>query len=291
MVAVPSPTSSQTVALAEFRHELRRSIPLYVAFVRNAFLNMLAYRLRYFTGIITYLLFVSVHYFIWQAVFSGHPEGFEINGFTLSEMISYVAIGWVSRSLYFSSIDNEIDELVRSGQISIYLLRPVHFHTMMLSQAAGESIFRLLFFTVPISLVIFALFPVSFPASLGSLAYFLLSTALSFLVLAEINFMTGLCAFWFKSIQGVMRAKYFLVQLLSGLLLPLSFFPATVQRIAECLPFKAIAYIPLQLYLGKLSGSDAWAALGEQVLWYVLLAMASYFLWRAAVRVLTLQGG
>lgn len=268
-----------------------RTWDLYLAFVRNAFLNMLAYRLRYFTGIITYLLFVSVHYFIWQAVYQSHPVGFEINGFSLPEMVSYIALGWISRSLYFSSIDTQIDELVRSGQISIYLLRPVHFHTMMLSQAAGESLFRLFFFTLPISLVIFSVFPVSPPESFSALLYFLLATALSFLVLAELNFLTGMAAFWFKSIQGIVRAKYFLVQLLSGLLLPLSFFPEALRKGLEYLPFQAIAYVPLQLYLGKADGMDAMFLLSQQLLWVALLGLFSLLTWRAAVRVLTLQGG
>ena len=48
----------------------RSTFELYEAFIRNSFLKMLAYRLRYYTGIITYLLFVSVYYFIWSAVYA-----------------------------------------------------------------------------------------------------------------------------------------------------------------------------------------------------------------------------
>ena len=44
-----------------------KRIGVYRAFIRTAFLNMLAYRLRYFTGIVTYLLFVS-HYFYYRAL-------------------------------------------------------------------------------------------------------------------------------------------------------------------------------------------------------------------------------
>ena len=40
----------------------------YIAFGRVAFLQILAYRLRYFTGIMTYLMNVTVYYFIWRAI-------------------------------------------------------------------------------------------------------------------------------------------------------------------------------------------------------------------------------
>ena len=41
----------------------------YAEFARVGFVNILAFRLRYFTGIITYFLNVTVYYFIWTAVF------------------------------------------------------------------------------------------------------------------------------------------------------------------------------------------------------------------------------
>ena len=279
-----------TVSLG-FGKDIIRECGVYTAFIRNAFLNMLAYRMRYFTGIITYLLFVSVHYFIWSAVYANRPEGATVNGFSLSQIVTYVALGWVSRSLYFSNIDEEINQLVRTGQISVYLLRPVQFHLMMICQAAGESLFRLLFFTFPISVVILYFFPVSAPLSLGALLLFLISVFCSFLVLAELNFAVGMLAFSIKSIEGIMRAKYFIVQLLSGLLLPIAFFPEVFQQIIYALPFQAIAAIPLEVYLGKLSGGAARSMIGVQLFWFVLLFLIGQWMWRKAVIQLTLQGG
>lgn len=266
-------------------------LPVYSAFVRTAFLNMLAYRMRYFTGIITYLLFVSVNYFIWQAVYAGSPVGYTINGYSFSEMVTYVSIAWMSRSLYFSNIDDEIDEIVKSGQISVYLIRPVNFHLMMLTQAAGESVFRMVFFTLPISLVILAVFPVSAPASFAHGVMFLCSTFFSFLVLAEVNFLVGLSAFYLKSIQGISRAKYFIVQLLSGLLLPLSFFPAWLQGILDFLPFTSIAFLPLQCYLGKSGIEQFPSIILTQAAWTLALSILGHFVWNRAVAKLTLQGG
>lgn len=264
---------------------------VYTSFIRNAFLAMLAYRLRYYTGIITYLLFVSVHYFIWRAVFADLPPDATIHGFTLAQMITYVAVGWIARSLYFSNIDEEVDDLVRTGQISVYLLRPVSFHAMMMSQAAGESLFRLCFFSLPIGLVILWAFPVSPPETFAAFLLFLLATAGSFIIFAEINFLVGLLAFATKSTQGVMRAKYYLVQLLSGLLLPLTFFPQSIQQILAVLPFKAITYVPLTLYLGKATNGEIVLLLAEQLLWCVVFVALSEYFWSRATASLTLQGG
>lgn len=264
---------------------------VYSSFIRIAFLGMLAYRLRYYTGIVTYVLFVSVHYFIWNAIFHGLGAGEQINGFTLPEMITYVAIGWIARSFYFSNIDEEIDELVKSGQVGVFLTRPVNFHAMLLSQAAGESIFRILFFTGPIMLAILWLFPVNLPASVMSGALFLLATVFSFFILAEINFLVGILAFFTKSIQGIARAKYMLLQLLSGLLMPLAFFPHWMRGVLEVLPFQMITYTPLKFYLGKVPSSEVLAIFANQLLWSFILFAASQLLLHRAMRKVTIQGG
>ena len=247
------------------------SLSPYLACSRLSFLKLIAYRLRYFTGIITYFLFVSVHYFIWQAVFKSKPPGTLINGFSLEQMVTYVAVGWISRSLYFSDIDEDIAEMVKSGQISIYLLRPIKFHLVMISEAFGALIFRFCLFTVPIASVLLFFFPILPPKS-GLHAFgFLLATFASFFVLVEVNFLLGLLCFVLKSIDGFMRAKYFFIQLFSGLLLPLAFFPPWFKNIMEFLPFKLIASTPLEIYLGKINGIDLVKSVIFTIFWAGIL--------------------
>ena len=263
----------------------------YPIFVKNAFLKMLAYRMRYVTGILTYLMFVSVNYFIWEAVFANSEPGMKIKGYTFKEMVTYISIAWISRSLYFSNIDEQIDELVKTGQISIFLIRPVNFHNIMIFQAIGESLFRLIFFTAPISIVIVSIFPVALPKSLLDGLMFLISSSLSFLVLAEMNFLIGLLSFHIKSIQGIVRAKYFLIQLLSGLLLPITFFPEVLEKIVNLLPFVTIAFLPLQCYLGKVPYTEFPALIFHQFFWVIFLYVLGRFFWKKAISHLTLQGG
>lgn len=263
----------------------------YIACIRLSFLKLIAYRMRYFTGIVTYFMFVSAHYYIWDAVYKGQAGGSTINGYTFSEIITYISVAWMARSVYFSDIDEEIAEMVRSGQISLYLLRPVHFHLVMISEACGGLLFRLIFFTLPISLVIFFFFPVTAPASMLHGVTFLLATIVSFLVLAEINFLLGLLCFYLKSIEGFMRAKYFFIQLFSGLLLPFSFFPQWFTRSMDYLPFRLIAATPLEIYLGKIEGTALIVTLMKMGLWVFLLFLLSEFFYKRAFKKLLIQGG
>src|SRR5262249_51618007 len=134
------------------------------SFARIGFLNMLAFRARYYVGVLTYLFNVSVYYFIWRAVFqSGHPHG--VGGLTLDDMITSVAVGWAIRSFYFNEIDREMGTQVQEGKLAMNLIRPVDFQTVMIADAAGQSAFRAILFTVPITVVLVLIFPLKPPAS------------------------------------------------------------------------------------------------------------------------------
>ena len=54
---------------------LRHASSPYLAFVRAAFLKTMAYRLRYYTGIVSYLVYVSTYYFLWKAFYSEAVRG------------------------------------------------------------------------------------------------------------------------------------------------------------------------------------------------------------------------
>jgi ABC-2 type transport system permease protein len=124
-----------------------------------------------------------------------------------------------------------------------------------------------------------------------SAGLFFASCVLALLIFTLINFMIGTLALQIQSIVGVIRAKYFIVEFTSGLLIPLSFFPERFQRILFYLPFPHISYTPLQIYLGKEQGWAACQALGAQALWVVGLCVAGRAYWRFSARRLSIQGG
>src|SRR5690349_910432 len=142
--------------------ELVESLAPYAEFARVGFVNILAFRLRYFTGIITYSLNVTIYYFIWSAVFRSASS---FAGYNLSQMITYVSVGWIIRSFYWNTIDQEMAYEVIEGKIAMDLIKPVPVQWMWICRAMGESTFRLGLLTVPTAIVVALVFPVRGPAS------------------------------------------------------------------------------------------------------------------------------
>jgi viologen exporter family transport system permease protein len=267
---------------------LERFARTYWAFARVGFINTLAYRLRYYTGIVTYFIYVSVYYFIWKAIYAHSTS---IEGFDFAHLMTYVGVGWVIRSFYFNNIDQDIAYQVIEGRLAMDLIKPVNIQIMYVARAAGESVFRLALLTIPTGLVLFMVYPLRRPASLGHAVAFLLSVCMSFLIVAAINFAVGTFALRLQSILGLMRAKFFLLELFSGLLLPISFFPQIAQKILGFMPFEYISYIPMLIYLGQLSGRGLVRAIAIQVFWVAILFVIGDLLWRWSTRAVIIQGG
>ena len=267
---------------------MKDRFPIYFEFARMSFLKILAYRLRYYTGIVGYFINVSVYYFIWSAIYGSSTD---VAGYNLRQMTTYVAVGWIIRSFYFNNVDREMAAEVSEGKIAINLIKPVDPQLMYVAQTAGEACFRAILFTLPIAAVLLLVYPISLPASLASGLLFVPSCCLALLIFTLLNFMVGTLALHIVSIMGVIRAKYAIVEFFSGLLIPISFFPPGLQRIIAFFPFQYVSFTPLQIYLGKVRGPAAWEALSIQALWVLFLFGSGRVFWKLSTRRLSVQGG
>jgi len=270
------------------RASLERLWRVYAEFIRVGFVNTLAYRLRYYTGIVTYFIYVTVYYFIWKAIYAHSSQ---IGGFDFSHILTYIAVGWIIRSFYFNNVDQDMANQVIEGKLAMDLIKPVNIQFMYVAQAFGECLFRAGMLSVPSAVVLMLIYPLRRPASLHHFLAFLLSVLLSFFLVAAINFAVGTLAVRLKSILGLLRAKYFLLELFSGLLLPISYFPEVFQKVFKFLPFEYISYVPVLLYLGNINGRKIATSLALQFFWVVVVFAIGHAMWHWSSRKITIQGG
>jgi ABC-2 type transport system permease protein len=267
---------------------LAHTLRPYLEFSRVGFVNILAFRLRYYNGILTYLINVTIYFFIWRAVYA---PGELIAGYDLSQMITYISVGWIIRSFYWNTIDQEMAHEVLEGKIALELTKPISVQAMWLSRSIGESAFRLFLLTAPTALLITWIFPVQAPASSAHFALFCLAVPGSFFLMGAINFLIGTCAIHLTSILALIRAKYWLIELLSGVLIPMAFFPETIRAVLAWLPFQHIAFTPLEIYLGKQSVAHAAGLLLVQWLWVGALLVLGNRWWTYSLKKITIHGG
>jgi len=249
---------------------------------------MLAYRVNYYSGIVIYAINIGAYYFMWKAIY-GDAE--QLGGFTAGQMTTYVAVSWMARAFYFNNLDREISNDIRDGSVAVQMTRPYSYIMVKMMQGFGEGLFRLLLFMAPGMVVVTLIFPIELPTDPVLWMIFLVMIWFSFLINSQINVMTGLFAFFVENNEGLMRMKRVTVDLLSGVVVPIAFFPGWASEVLKWLPFQAITYLPGSVFTGRIAGSAVWEALLVQAAWFAALIAPIAIMWRAARKRLFVQGG
>jgi ABC-2 type transport system permease protein len=256
--------------------------------IRLRFLIMLTYRVNYYSGIVIYAINIGANYFLWKAIYGDNAQ---LADMTITQMTTYLAVAWMARSFYFNNLDREMSNEIRDGSLAIQMVRPYNYMMVKLTQGLGEGLSRFVLFTVPGMIAAAILFPVELHADPLKWGLFLVMLFFSFLLNSMINILAGLMTFYLEHIEGLLRLKRVFVDLFSGLLVPLSFFPEAARTVLEWLPFQAITYLPASYLAGKTIGVSAWHVISIQLIWVAIMVIPLALVWRAARQRLFIQGG
>ena len=247
-----------------------------------------AYKHRSIISFASSILAVFILWFVWTAIFQSSPETV-IGGFTIDTMITYVIIAVVMRSILFSYIENNIEFDVRTGYISIQIVRPYIYPIYYFFIAIGNVLYRLIINAIPILFIGFFVLNISLP--LNPILFFI-SLGLGFIVNFLLILLTGLWAFWsMGSIWGIKYTRQVVSEVVSGSIIPLTMFPLWLANIAELLPFKAVYYTPISIYVGHITGEQIIYAMLQQIFWIGVLFAFAYFIWKKSENKVISQGG
>lgn len=260
----------------------------YIEMIRIRFLMMLAYRTNYYSGILIYSINIGAYYFLWTAIYGGKES---IEGLSAVQMTTYIAVSWMARAFYFNNIDREIALEIKEGKVAVELIRPYNYLGMKTMQAFGEGVFRLVFFSLPGMVIVALVFPMELSSNGITWVLFAGSLVFSFIVNTQINLITGMLTFFLFNNDGLMRAKRVIIDLFSGLLLPISFYPIWAQDIMVYFPFQAISYIPSMIFTEGMKGNEVLQAILLQGFWAIVLLLPIQVLWVIAKKRMIIQGG
>ena len=265
---------------------LARRFEPYLEFARKAFSREATYRVEVFSGIGALLLRVYLLRSIWVALYAQNAAPANI---PLHAIVTYSTVALLMSLVLEVDGTRLIRDKVREGTIATDLMKPIDLPLYFFSDGFGQTCFHAL--TIVPSLVLALLFVHVDVPSLGAFGFFVAAFVLGYFVNFFVNFLMNSVAFWTLETFAIQLMVRWASDLLSGQLLPLTFFPGALGWFVERLPFAAIYSTPLRIYIGELPASAWPGALGVQVLWILLFGGLSWIVWRAAARRVVVQGG
>lgn len=259
---------------------------MYIAKLRIQ--TMLAYRFEVWMYMIMQcLMMVSIGFF-WKAVYGGTETALGVTG---DSMIVYTVISTLMGSLFYMGVEDRIADAVKSGSIATDMIKPVNLFSMYLAEDVGNLIICFFRSTLPLFIAGSLIFGLPSPASPAHLPVFLLSFFLGYGINWTFSAIFAMIAFSAIDLGPAFSVKYHFINLLSGAIIPIWFFPQWLQNALQCLPFVYIFQTPLSIYIGKYDIPECLKMTGVQAIWLAALTVVFIFAQRRATRRVLVQGG
>jgi len=264
----------------------------YLSVWRLRFINGLQYRAAALAGMATQLFFGLVFIMIYIAFYSHSTVQPPIS---LDELVAYVWLQQIFLAfvmLWFR--DNEIFQLITTGNIAYELCRPCNIYPFWYSKLLAQRLSSAVLRCFPIMIIASLLPPpynLSLPPSPEALALFLVTLLLGLLVNVAISMLIYISVFWTMSPAGSLLMIAVAGEFFAGMIIPVPLMPQWVQQIVYALPFRWGADFPFRVYSGQIPQDEALWGIVIQLLWLAVLIGVGKWLLNKAMRNVVVQGG
>lgn len=257
-----------------------------VAALVNGFRDATAYRIEFLFEIVgSAMVPALVQWILWYAIFK-IGGATEVAGMSYGQMVQYTLVSLLFTQVRGGDLDFELAEMIRSGQLSNYLLRPVSVVEFTFIRGSAPR-----FFIAGLCLAIGCGVGLAFGLSpgrmVGAMALALLGNV--------IHYQFGAClattSFFWEESYSVLMVKNMIVSLLSGELIPLFLFPASLSWIWKMTPFYLYVYGPTRYAQGEWTHLHFLGLIGIALAWIVGFAILIRVLWTIGIRRYLSLGG
>ncbi|HEX4183259.1 MAG TPA: hypothetical protein VHY34_08365 [Caulobacteraceae bacterium] len=267
----------------------------YLAVLRARFVLTLQYRAAAAAGFATQAWFGVVSIMVLAAFYHGAGKA----PLSLAQAIAYVWLGQGLLVLLPWNADPEVSDMVTTGAVAYERLRPLDTYFYWYARAVAWTFARVLPRAIPMFILASVILPLvglgawglAPPASLVAGLLFAASVGLAFLLSAAMVLLLNVVVTLSLTNRGANTLAASLVNLFSGLIVPLPLFPGWMRLGLFLQPFAGLADLPFRIYVGQLAGAGALAALAVQAAWAVALVALGRRLLERVMDRLQVQGG
>jgi len=255
------------------------------------FISAIQYRIVAFSHIMTCFVWGAMLILAYAAFYRTNPSAFPMS---FTQTVSYV---WMQETflIWFAVVfaDGEIESILETGSIAYELVRPTDLYGRWFTRTCAGRV-AVTLFRIPVIIVAFILpgiFKMSLPPDITQLLLFLLSMILALGVTVSFTMLMYVVMFHTISFRGVRVIMTAVTTFLSGGVIPLPFFPASIRDIVQLLPFAAMQNMPSRIYSGNITGLDAIYGIGLQLFWLIALVLFGKLTMHFSLNKVIVQGG
>ena len=264
----------------------------YISYFKLKFITGLQYRVAALAGLSTQFFFGFVYILIYIAFYESGGSNLPME---LEDLVSYI---WLEQAffamIYMLYKDKEIIRMIKNGNVAYELSRPQDLYFMWASKIYGDKLSKTLLRVFPVIIVASLLpFPykLNLAISIPSFLIFIISLVFSSFLATAIALLFHVICLITLDDKGVMSLFMVIGDLLSGLIIPIPFFPKYMQNISNLLPFRYVGDFPFRLYVGNISNTEGIIGIFIQIFWIIILIIIGKLITKKALNRAVIQGG
>ena len=260
----------------------------YWSLVSARFRTLLQYRGAAIAGCGTQLFWGLIRVMIFDAFYRSSSA---TQPMAYPDVVTYIWLGQALFGMLPWNADRDIRTMVREGTVVYELLRPVDLYAYWFTRSLANRTAPTLLRALPLFLVAGAFLGLQPPDSWPAAIAWIVASAGALLLSCALSTLINISLLWTISGDGVQHLLPSALWVLSGMLVPLPFFPDWAQTIIAFMPFRGLVDLPFRLYSGHIPPSQAASVLAHQVAWSLGLILLGHRLLARGTRRLVVQGG
>lgn len=264
----------------------------YFAYFKLKFISGLQYRQAALAGMATQFFFGFVYVMVYVAFYESGSGKLPMD---LSSLISYL---WLNQA-FFALVnqfyrDRELFDLVKNGNLCYELARPKNLYFMWYFKILGQRLANVAMRFLPLIIVV-SLLPEPFhlggACSIEAFFLFLLSLGIGALLVTALSVLYPIITLRTLNEKGIVNIMIVFADILSGIVVPIPFFPKFLQHISKLLPFQYISDLPFRIYVGDIGISAGLSGILTQFIWLFIIILIGFFFMKRSMKRVVVQGG
>ena len=264
----------------------------YLSYFKLRFLTGLQYREAAIAGFFTQIFFGLVFIMVYLAFFESGDSNAPM---TLEQTINYLWLNQILFALvYMWYKDKDIFSIIKNGNISYELCRPQKLYWMWYFKIISQRLSAVLLRCIPALIVALILpypYGLNLPNNFLTFIVFLFTLVISTLLMTSIVTLYHVIAMFTLDDKGITAIILAVADILSGVVVPIPFFPKFLQVISSYLPFQYVSDLPFRIYISHIPLNEAWSGIVVQIVWIIIITIIGTLLSKIALKKAVIQGG
>jgi len=266
---------------------MRAMLDYYLTNMKTAIVVQFQYPAANYFYMIGMIAEPVIYLVVWSTI--ARAQGGSVGGYTPGAFAAYYIVWTLVRNMNIVFTPYGWEWLIRRGELSAALLRPLHPIHGFISYFAGWKVVVIILW-LPLAAFLSLVFKPELHPTLLNVAVFAAAIWGAYLIRTMLLWLLGMISFWTTRVSALNQMYFVALLFLSGQIAPISLLPPPIQMAASLLPFRWMIGFPVELLLGRLTPLEAITGFAAQIVWLGLSLALVRLVWRAGVRVYSAVG-